>query len=570
MRQPSGGPPRSEAERSFEAAWLVVDDLVRFGMREACASPGSRSTAIALALWRHPEVDLHVHLDERSSAFFALGVAKATGRPVAVATTSGTAVAELFPAVVEASMSRTVLVLLTADRPPELRGVGANQTIDQPGIFGSYVRASVDAPVPGEIDDPERWHEIVGEVTRGSMGPPPGPVHLNLPFREPLVPGEVSLPSSHWDDVQYSISEEAEPEEVSALADVFATSHRGLLFAGSLRESPSRLSELAERVRWPLLAEPTSGWRVPGTLAAGQLLLDAADFAARHVPDVVLQFGAAPTSRAGLELVRRAERLVILDPDHVVGDPHRKASLRVHADLAALVPELADAVPKREETGWWRSWHSADAAARAAADRALDADDRAFEGRVARDLAAVVPDGSILAVGSSQPVRDLDAFMAPREGLGILADRGASGIDGFVSTVLGASVAERPTYGLLGDLTLLHDVGALVWAAGRGYQAVLVVLNNGGGAIFERLPQRELPELDPLFVTPHGVDLAKICDASGATHERVERASELVPALERVASGGGIAVVEVMVGREHDRERRAAVRTAVERALREG
>ena len=182
----------SEADRSFSAAWWVVDDLVRFGMEHACVSPGSRSTPIALALRRHPSVRVHVHLDERASAFFALGLAKATGRPVGVACTSGTAVAQLFPAVVEASMSRTTLVLLTADRPPELRGVGANQTIDQPGIFGSYVRASIDAPVPGDEPDEERWHELVAEVTRAAMGPPPGPVHLNLPFREPLVPGMTS------------------------------------------------------------------------------------------------------------------------------------------------------------------------------------------------------------------------------------------------------------------------------------------------------------------------------------------------------------------------------------------
>src|SRR6185503_11575580 len=165
-----------EAERSYEAAWTIVDDLVRFGMRDACVSPGSRSTPIALALWRHPSVRVHVHLDERASGFFALGIAKSTGAPVAVACTSGTAVAELLPAVVEASMSRTTLVLLTADRPPELRGVGANQTIWQPGIFGSYVRASIDAPVPGDATDPDRRHELVVEATRASMGPPAGPV----------------------------------------------------------------------------------------------------------------------------------------------------------------------------------------------------------------------------------------------------------------------------------------------------------------------------------------------------------------------------------------------------------
>jgi 2-succinyl-5-enolpyruvyl-6-hydroxy-3-cyclohexene-1-carboxylate synthase len=567
VTRPGSGSARSEAERSFEAAWLVVNDLVRFGVREACVSPGSRSTPIALALWRHPEIHVYVHLDERSSAFFALGIAKATGRPVVAATTSGTAVAELLPAVVEAWMSRTVLVLLTADRPPELRGVGANQTIDQPEIFGRYVLASIDAPVPSDVADPDRWHEIVGEATRASMGPPPGPVHLNLPFREPLVPRPGSLPAFEWRDIQYSISEEATPEAVRDLVAALGSTTRGVILAGSLRESPSGLDDIAERVRWPLLAEPTSGCRRRGTLSAGQHLIADPGFLERHLPEVVLQLGAAPTSRAGLELVRRAARLLILDPDHLVADPHRKASMTVHADLAGLVPELVDAMEPRPETPWWREWHAADRAARVAVDSELDADDVPFEGRVARDLAVFAPEGAILAVGSSQPVRDLDAFMAPRGGLGILANRGASGIDGFVSTVIGVSTTGHPTFGLLGDLTLLHDVGGLAWSADRGYEAVLVVLNNGGGAIFDRLPQRDLPELDPLFVTPHGVDLAALCTGVGVAQERVERARDLVPAVERASSADGLAVVEVVVDRDHDRGKRARIRTAVERSL---
>jgi 2-succinyl-5-enolpyruvyl-6-hydroxy-3-cyclohexene-1-carboxylate synthase len=369
----------SVAERSFEVAWVIVDDLVRFGVREACVSPGSRSTPVALALWRHPSIRVHVHLDERSSAFVALGIAKVTGRPVAVATTSGTAVAELLPAVVEASMSRTTLVLLTADRPTELRGVGANQTIEQPGIFGSYVLASIDAPVPGDEEDPERWHELVGEATLASMGPPPGPVHLNLPFREPLVPAEIRLPATEPSDVLYSISEEASPEERSTVVDVLGSTSRGLIVAGSLRESPSMLGELAGRVRWPLIAEPTSGWRASGALSAGQQLIADPAFLERHVPDVVLQLGAAPTSRAGLELMRRTGRLVILDPDHLVGDPHRKASLTVQTDLAGLVPELVDSSDEIEETAWWRSWLEADAIARSTLDEVLDRDDEPFE-----------------------------------------------------------------------------------------------------------------------------------------------------------------------------------------------
>lgn len=557
-----------EAERASSAAWWIVDDLVRFGVEHACVSPGSRSTPIALALSRHPHVRVHVHLDERASAFFALGIAKATGRPVAVACTSGTAVTNLLPAVVEASMSRATLVLLTADRPPELRGVGANQTIDQIGIFGTYVRASVDAPVPGDVPSDEVWHELVLELTRSSMGLPPGPVHLNLPFREPLVGTSVDLPASRPSGTGFTLSADPEPEELDALERELASTTRGLILAGSMREPPPTLPELARRARWPLLAEPTSNLRSPGALSAGQQLLADARFANEHVPDVVLQFGAAPTSRAGLELVRRAGRLVIVDPDHLVADPHRRAAMTIRAEPAAFVPHLLDDVHPAGETAWLRAWHGADGAARDAVDALMDGWDEPFEGRIARDLAASLADGSTLAVGSSMPVRDLDAFMAPREGLRVLANRGASGIDGFVSTTLGVAATGAPTTALLGDLTLLHDVGSLLWSARRGLDAVFVVPNNDGGAIFSYLAQRDLPELEELFTTPHGLDLAAVCAAAGAGHTRVGRADELVPAVEAARAAGGVHVVEVPTDRETNVRRHEEVRDTVEAALR--
>jgi 2-succinyl-5-enolpyruvyl-6-hydroxy-3-cyclohexene-1-carboxylate synthase len=558
----------TEADRSFSAAWWVVDELVRFGMEHACLSPGSRSTPIALALRRHPHVEVHVHLDERASAFFALGIAKGTGRPVAVACTSGTAVAQLFPAVVEAFMSRATLVLLTADRPPELRGLGANQTIDQPGIFGSYVRASIDAPVPGDEPDEERWHELVVEATRAAMGPPPGPIHLNLPFREPLVPGEVTLPASKPSGSEHAIVAGPRPEEVEAFHAAIASTRRGLILAGSMRESPGTLLELSRRSRWPLLAEPTSGHRRPGALSAGQFLLADEVFASSHTPEAVLQFGAAPTSRAGLEIVRRAGSLLIVDQDHLVADPFRQASLTLRAEAAALALELTEALESRADTAWWNAWHDADESARVAVDAELDRDDRPFEGRIARDLVASLPERSTLVVGSSMPVRDLDAYMTPRTGVGVIANRGASGIDGFVSTVLGAAASsERPTTALCGDLTFLHDVGSFLWSASRGHDAVIVVVNNDGGVIFSFLEQRGLPEFEELFVTPHGLDLASICAPAGAGHARVERAVDLVPTVDRARAAGGVHVVEVPIDREENVRRHAQVYDAVADAL---
>jgi 2-succinyl-5-enolpyruvyl-6-hydroxy-3-cyclohexene-1-carboxylate synthase len=557
----------SEAEGAFAAAWWVVDDLVRFGMEHAAVSPGSRSTPLALALARHPHVLVHVHLDERSAGFFALGIAKATGRPVAVACTSGTAAAELLPAVVEASQTRATLVLLTADRPPELRGVGANQTIDQVGLFGGYVRASFDAPVPGDAADEQTWHDLVLGLTRASMGLPPGPVHLNLPFREPLVGAPDVLPASAPSGTEFTLSAAAEPGELETLERELTSTTDGLILAGSMRESPPTLPDLAARAGWPLLAEPTSNLRVPGALSAGQFLLADARFANEHVPEVVLQFGAAPTSRAALELVRRAGRLVIVDQDHLVADPHRKAAWTLRAEPAGFVSELLFGSEPRE-SAWLRAWREADGAARTAVDGLLDAWKEPFEGRIARDVAASVPDGGVLVVGSSMPVRDLDAYMAPRREIGILANRGASGIDGFVSTALGVSVTGASTTALCGDLTLLHDVGSLIWSARRAYDCVFVVPNNDGGAIFSFLPQRELAEFEELFATPHGLDLDAISRAAGAGHTHVEHAADLIPAVERARGAGGVHVVEAPIDRARNVELHAAVQAAVAETLR--
>lgn len=558
----------TEADVAFSCVWAFVDRLVARGMEHACVSPGSRSTPLALALSRHPGVRVHVHLDERASAFFALGIAKASGRPVAVACTSGTAAAEFLPAVVEASMSRVPLVLLTADRPRELHGVGANQTIDQSGLYGRHVKGFVETPVPGEDPDPSTWRRLADAVIREAVASPPGPMHVDLPFREPLVPTSFEFPETEGDEglVPEVEQEEEEPPGLDGLLAAIRSADRGVILAGSLREPPRPLSALAERLRWPLLAEPTSGLRGPGALAAGQFLLANEDFASAHVPDLVLQVGAAPTSRAGLAFVREARALWILDPDDLVGDPNRVAAGRVVARPDRLEPMLGERASRGDET-WMRQWREADARAAAAVAATIEGWDEPFEGRIAREVAGSAPEGSTLVVGSSMPVRDLDAYMEDRAGLRVLANRGASGIDGFVSTAFGVSATGTPTTTLLGDLTLLHDVGSLLWAAGRGLEALFVVVNNDGGVIFSFLDQRELPEFEELFRTPHGLDLGAICTAARARHTLVDRAGDLVPAIGRARSSGGVQVVEVRVDPDLNVRRHAEVFAAVAEAL---
>ncbi|HEU4527047.1 MAG TPA: 2-succinyl-5-enolpyruvyl-6-hydroxy-3-cyclohexene-1-carboxylic-acid synthase [Actinomycetota bacterium] len=562
----------TEADLALAGMRAFVEGLVAHGLTDACVSPGSRSTPLALALRRADRVRVHVHLDERAAAFFALGLAKATGRPVATACTSGTAVAEYLPAVVEASMTRVPLLALTADRPPELHGVGANQTIDQEGIFGAWVRCSIQAEVPGDRPDVAYWHGLATNVWWRAVQHPPQPVHVNLPFREPLVPtgepvsiGDAGIARADMTTGPTHIT----PPEATWMAELVERHERALVLAGSLRTPPRQALTLARQAGWPLAAEPTSGLRVPGVLSAPTALLADERFASSHVPDVVLQLGAAPTSRAGLALTATAPRLVIVDPDDLVADPYRRAERRIVAGVDSAAVSTASRFEPRTDTPWLRTWLDADARAREAVDGLLDAWNEPFEGRIARDVAAAMPEGSTLVVGSSMPVRDLDLFMAPRPGIRVLANRGASGIDGFVSTVLGVAAARAPTVGLLGDLTLIHDVGSLLWSARRDLDAVLVVPNNGGGTIFSYLSQRDLPsaELEALFTTPHGLDLGAVCAAAGAGHTRVERADELVPALDRAREAGGVHVVEVPVDAELDRRRHEQVREAVRAAL---
>jgi 2-succinyl-5-enolpyruvyl-6-hydroxy-3-cyclohexene-1-carboxylate synthase len=559
----------TEGDVALACMSALVDGLVSQGVEHACVSPGSRSTPLVLALSRHPDVSVHVHLDERSSAFFGLGMAKATERPVAVACTSGTAAANLFPAVVEASMSRTPLVLLTADRPPELHGVGANQTIDQRELFGGYVKRFVDTGVPGEQPDVSYWFAVGLAASDVARRHPPGPAHVNLPFREPLAPSADDIQVGHdpLSSGRGRAGARTRRTDVETLAEQMKGVERGVLFAGSLRRDASPVVELARTLGWALIAEPTSGLRIPGSLSAGAFLLASESFLSTHVPELVVQVGAAPSSRAGLAFVADSKRLVIVDPDGLVADPARHASLRVEADPVSLSRALLKRTESREGSGWWREWDEADRTARRAVDELVDSWEEPFEGRVARDLAASVPDDATLVVGSSMPARDLDAYMRPRPGIRVLGNRGASGIDGFVSTALGVAASGASTFALMGDLTLLHDGSGLLWSAGRGHDAVFVVPNNDGGAIFSFLEQRRLPEFADLFVTPHGLDLSKVAAGAGARHALVERGADLGPTVIQASRSGGVWIVEVASDRDLNVARHHEVDAAVASAL---
>jgi 2-succinyl-5-enolpyruvyl-6-hydroxy-3-cyclohexene-1-carboxylate synthase len=541
------------ALRGMHAAWALVDALVASGCDRFVVAPGSRSAPLTLAAARHPGAHVDVVLDERAAAFFALGSAKASGRPAAVITTSGTATANLLPAVIEAAQSCVPLVVLTADRPPELRGTGANQTVIQPGLYGTYVRRAVELGPPGA--DAAQWAAEGRAAATLASGRPAGPVHLNLSFDEPLT------------DPAFAAGEPSDPDpvvarpahaDVTPLIRALAGGARGVILAGTLERDAPAITRLASALGWPLIAEPTSGVRVPGeALSAGLALLGDEAFLAKQTPEIVLQIGGAPTSRPALRLAATAPTLLVLHEPGRPADPARRAHVTVGADIEEAAAALADAATHADPV-WRAAWTRADGAARAALDATLDADEVPTELRLARDVGAATL--GALFVGSSLPVRDLDLAMAPRD-MRVLANRGASGIDGTVATTYGIAAALGGAVGLLGDLAVLHDASGFLWGAASS-NATIVVPDNRGGGIFDLLPSAALPEHEAMFRTPHQVRFADLALAAGAHHIRVERARDLVDALAARPH-----LIEVPIDPARSLAQRHAVRTAVADAL---
>jgi 2-succinyl-5-enolpyruvyl-6-hydroxy-3-cyclohexene-1-carboxylate synthase len=564
-------------------AVTLVDELVRCGLREAVLAPGSRSAPLAIALWEKAgqggALRLHVRVDERSAAFLALGLAKAGGRPVAVVCTSGTAAANFHPAVIEADESGVALLVLTADRPPELRGTGANQAIDQLKLYGGAVRWFAEAGVPEARPGMNPyWRSLACRawaVAAGTDGGFPGPVHLNLPLRDPLVPGlpdpagNGSWPEpldgrpdgAPWTSLGDGTS--MRPRDDGAL--LLDWTERGVVVCGDGDYDPGPLLGLAEAAGWPVLAEPSSSARRgPNALSSYGYLLDSPEFTAGHRPDLIVSAGRPGLSRGQLGFLRGAPGPVPARHVVVAQGPGRWAdSARTATDVAAGV-ELRGSGPGRA-SAWLAAWQQADAAARRAADEILDADELPTEPRLARDLAAALPTGGLLWAGSSLPVRDLDQQMSPRGGLRVLASRGTSGIDGLVSSAIGAALAHQadgggPAAALLGDLTFVHDAsGLMLGPAELRPDLCIVVVNNDGGGIFSSLEQAAFREsFERLFGTPHGTDLGLLTRAAGLPHLLLDKASGLADALR----GDGLRVVEVRTDRAAGAELRGRLRAA--------
>lgn len=556
---PTSGPAGSDAYVLLRA---FCDELARCGMRHACTSPGSRCTPIVLSLVREQRIRCFSHIDERCAGFFALGAAKASGRPVAVTCTSGTAAANLAPAVIEAHQAGVPLIVLTADRPPELREVGAGQTIDQTKLYGDAVKWFFDVGVQDAAVERVRWMRTLAcRAYWTSLADRPGPIHLNVPLREPLVV-EGPLPE---DPVP------GRPDGTPWVRHLPAASAatrgpgphpsgRVAVVAGGDTVGPEALASFCAQKRIPLLADPLSGARRgPAAVAHYDLILRDPAFAEGHRPEFLIRTGELPTSKplrawlAGLDAAQ-----IAVDPDGTWQDPDGVVGMRVGA-----LPLPEDFEPL--DAGWLASWREADDRAEEAIAGVLA--DELSEPLAAREVPRAVAADATLYLASSMPIRDAESFTpvradAPR----VLSNRGANGIDGTVSSAFGASaVSEGPVVLLAGDVAVAHDIGGLLAARRLALRLTIVLLNNDGGGIFHFLPVADEGEAFAEHIaTPHGLDFSRAAALYGFGYERPGTIGELRAALERAVGAQASTIIEVRT----DRERNLALHRRVAEAVR--
>jgi 2-succinyl-5-enolpyruvyl-6-hydroxy-3-cyclohexene-1-carboxylate synthase len=564
------------AQTSLEYAAAFVEEMRRSGVRHVCVSPGSRSTPLALAIANNAGLKTWIHIDERCSAFFALGIARASNEPVAIVCTSGTAAANFFPAVVEARSAGVPLLVLTADRPPELRDVGAAQTIDQNRLYGAHSKWFVEVALPDANPEMTRYvRALASRAVAVATESPAGPVHLNFPFREPLVPStDVSAPSvetrahgAPW--VRVTRGERSiDSSSVRVLAERLARASKPIIVCGPQRDRSlgDSVTRLAEKIGAPVLADPLS--QVRWGAHARDTIIDRYDAVLRHertakalAPDLIIRIGGTPTSKALIQFIEKnlsASLVVIAESQWP--DPSHLAEEMVRANARTACDQLADAVKNiaSEET-WISKWKEADRIARSALEQHACSVAEPFEGAALADVAAVLPDGAALFVSSSMPVRDLDAFAAgDSRSIHVMANRGANGIDGVVSSALGAAAAAgagSPLVLVIGDLALYHDMNGLLAAKLHSLDATIVVLNNDGGGIFSFLPQAQHPShFEMLFGTPHGLDFEPVAELYGARYEHVDDSASLRRAVATGIARGGLNIVEMRTERARNVE----------------
>jgi 2-succinyl-5-enolpyruvyl-6-hydroxy-3-cyclohexene-1-carboxylate synthase len=560
----------------------LVDQWIRLGLRHAVVAPGSRSTPMALQLATRGEITVHVVHDERSASFVALGIGLVTALPAALLCTSGTAATHFHAAVVEAGLSNVPVIVLTADRPPELRDVGAPQTIDQTRLYGSAVRWFHDPGVPSGSAS-ATWRSLATRAWSAALGVDHGPVHLNLPFREPLVGAVGELPPVLATGSGATKLAPGSGEAIEACAG-----RRGVIVAGKGVDDPHWVEALAVALDWPVLADPRSGCRtLPHAVCAFDSILRHQGFAEAHLPEVVLRLGEPPASKvlaqwlvgSGAVQVQVDDSTRVIDPDHVVQHVVTGSigavCMRLAARLVAFEPSAPVIVPppvgwSGDDTNgtavsWSGSWTRSDRLAQQAIDAATAGP--LSEPAVARVLTGVVGSVQHLVVASSMPVRDVEWFGDRCAGITVHSNRGANGIDGVIATAIGvAAGARQRTVALLGDVAFCHDASSLTALAARRLDLTIVVIDNDGGGIFSFLPQADSLDHDrfeQLFGTPHATDVVALATAHGLPAATVTTASELGEWLQR----SGTSVVRIASTRAGNVAEHRRLHAAVVHAL---
>jgi 2-succinyl-5-enolpyruvyl-6-hydroxy-3-cyclohexene-1-carboxylate synthase len=573
--------------RNTALASAMVDELARCGVRYAAIAPGSRSTPAALALLRAPAIKTTSIVDERSAAFFALGAAQAIGVPAVVLTTSGTAAANLHPAICEADEASVPLIALTSDRPPELRGVGAGQTIDQLKLYGEAVRWFCEVGTH-DADDGGLLHfrSVACRAYAAAQGDPrPGPVHLNLAWRDPLGPeprpkdvtatSALALRGRDERPLSAVLASPVEPDEplLTALVERVAGTPRGVIVAGRLADpvAATPIAALARAAGYPILAEPTSQLRLGPH--DRDLIVWPYEAIARArcdalVPELVIRFGDMPTCKPLRHWLDEFEALsqIVVDRHFGWNEPTRRGETILRCDAAALSAALAERVARREDDRWSSAWLAAARAAAGAIEAELATFDRPSEPGVHAALGRLYADGELVYTASSMPIRDQEAFLeAGPADVRFLCNRGANGIDGLISSGIGAATASgRPTWIITGDLALYHDMNGLAVLPRVEPPVRIVVLNNDGGGIFEFLPQSEQvtrAEFEALFGTPLGLDLGRVARLYDLPFARIDDLADLVS-----MDTSGTTLIEVPVDRGSNVELHRRIAASAARA----